>query len=230
MDRLGRHRHRTGRQISRRRPVDDSLHRSARPRLEARRVRRRPENVERIEARSDPDGVVRGIQGRAMTPAGGIFRPGMRAYFIPFIAGLVLAISAFLPWVIVGGQSLAGVPDVWAIWVAGLGALAAVLAMLSLITRKNSRHPLLVIGLFALGVMFLSWRIMPRTAGERALTISQAFAIVENTPIGAPPNAAVGSGIYLGLAASAVLVAFGLTIVLKRVSQPYLPEEKDDDV
>jgi hypothetical protein len=46
----------------------------------------------------------------------------------------------------------------------------------------------------------------------------------------APPTAAVGSGIYLGLAASAVLVAFGLTIVLKRASQPYVPEEKDDDV
>ena len=78
--------------------------------------------------------------------------------------------------------------------------------------------------------MFLSWRIMPQTAGERALTISQAFAIVEDTPMGAPPHAAVGSGIYLGLASSAVLVAFGLTIVLKRVSQPYLPEAKDDDV
>jgi hypothetical protein len=78
--------------------------------------------------------------------------------------------------------------------------------------------------------MFLSWRIMPQTAGERALTISQAFAIVEDTPMGAPPRAAVGSGIYLGLASSAVLVAFGLTIVLKRASQPYLPETKDDDI
>ena len=78
--------------------------------------------------------------------AGGIFRPGMRGYFIPFVAGVVLAVSAFLPWVIVGGVSLNGVPDVWALWVAGLGALAAVLAMLSLITRRNSRHPLLVIG------------------------------------------------------------------------------------
>ena len=165
-----------------------------------------------------------------MTPAGGIFRPGMRAYFIPFIAGLVLAISAFLPWVIVGGQSLAGVPDVWAIWTAGLGALAAVLAMLSLITRKNSRHPLLVIGLFALGIMFLSWRIMPRTAGERALTISQAFAIVENTPMTTTPGATVGAGIYLGLAASVVLVAFGLTIVVKRAAVPYVVESPDDDV
>jgi len=165
-----------------------------------------------------------------MTPAGGIFRPGMRAYFVPFIAGLVLAASAFLPWVIVGGVSMPGVPDVWALWVAGLGALAAVLAMLSLITRKNSRHPLLVIGLFALGIMFLSWRILPRTAGERALTISQAFAIVENTPMATAPNTVVGVGIYLGLVASAVLVAFGLTIVVKRVATPYVVAPADDDV
>src|SRR5262245_31529021 len=115
--------------------------------------------------------------------AGGIFRPGMRVYFIPFAAGIVLTISAFLPWVIVGGVPLNGVPDVPGLWIAGLGALAAVLAMLSLITRKNSRHPLLVVGLVALGIMFLSWRILPRSAGERALTISQAFAIVENKPL-----------------------------------------------
>jgi hypothetical protein len=154
----------------------------------------------------------------------------MRAYFVPFIAGLVLAASAFLPWVIVGGVSMPGVPDVWALWVAGLGALAAVLAMLSLITRKNSRHPLLVIGLFALGLMFLSWRILPRTAGERALTISQAFAIVENTPMTTAPNTVVGVGIYLGIVASAVLVAFGLTIVVKRVATPYVVAPADDDV
>src|SRR5438270_11762372 len=94
-----------------------------------------------------------------------IFRPGMRGYFIPLTAGVVLAISAFLPWVVLGEQSLRGVPDVAALWVAGLGALAAVLAFLSLVTRKNSRHPLLIIGLLALGIMFLSWRVMPRSAG-----------------------------------------------------------------
>ena len=104
------------------------------------------------------------------------------------------------------------------------------LAMLSLITRKNSRHPLLVIGLFALGIMFLAWRIMPALAGERALTISQAFAIVENTPMSAAPDAAVGIGIYLGLVASAVLVSFGLTIVVKRASTVYVVTSADDDV
>jgi hypothetical protein len=154
----------------------------------------------------------------------------MRVYFVPLIAGIVLAVSAFLPWVTVGDTVLKGVPDMAAIWIAGLGILAAVLATLSLITRRNSRHPLLLVGLVALGIMFLSWRLMPRSVGERALTISQAFAIVENTPIGRAPDALAGSGIYIGLAASIVLVLFGLTIIIKRVARPYVAAEQDDDV
>jgi len=160
----------------------------------------------------------------------GMFRPGMRTYLVPLAAGVTLVVSAFLPWVIVGDTALKGVPDVAALWIVGLGALAAVLAALSMITRKNSRHPLLLIGLVALGIMFLSWRIMPRTAGERALTVSQAFAIVENSPMSGAPLAIVGSGIYLGLIASVVLVVFGLTIVIKRVRRPYALPEPDDDV
>ena len=154
----------------------------------------------------------------------------MRVYFIPLTAGVVLSVSAFLPWVIVGGVPVKGVPDVGGLWIAGLGAAAALLAILSLITRKNSRHPLLLVGLIALGIMFLSWRILPRTAGERALTASQAFAIVENTPMSGPPTSLVGAGIYMGLVASIVLVGFGLTIVVKRAAQPYVVADPDDDV
>jgi hypothetical protein len=160
----------------------------------------------------------------------GIFRPGMRAYFIPLVAGLLLSVSAFLPWVIVGNVSLAGVPDVEALWIAGLGALAAVLAMLSLVTRKNSRHPLLIIGLFALGITFLSWRIIPRAAGDRAKTMAQAMAIVDDLPARPAAEAVVGIGIYLGMAASLAIVAFGLTIVVKRASQVYVVSSPDDDV
>ena len=161
---------------------------------------------------------------------GVMFRPGMRGYFIPLVAGVVLATSAFLPWVVVGDVPLNGFPDVAALWIAGLGTLAAVLATLSLITRKNSRHPLLVVGLVALGIMFLSWRLRPRAAGELALTISQARAIVEDRPTPNTPTALVGSGIYLGLLSSCVLVCFGLTIVIKRVSQSYVVPDPDDDV
>ena len=161
---------------------------------------------------------------------GGIFRPGMRGYFIPLAAGVVLTISAFLPWVIVDGVVRKGIPDVTGLWIAGLGALAAVFAMLSLITRKNSRHPLLVVGLAAFGIMFLAWRVLPRLVGEQALTVSQAIAIVDNTPPGAPPTTLVGSGIYVGLVAAATLVGFGLTIVVKRAAKPYVLAEPDDDV
>ena len=158
----------------------------------------------------------------------GIFRPGMRAYFIPLVAGIVLVVSAFLPWVVVGEVRLIGFPDMTGLWIVGLGALAAVLALLSLITRKNSRHPLLLIGLIALGIMFLSWQLMPRIVADRALTRSQALAIVENTPVGAAPPTSVGQGIYLGLVAACAIVGFGLTIVLKRVAQPYAPPADDD--
>jgi len=158
-----------------------------------------------------------------------MFRPGMRGYFIPFAAGVALTVSAFLPWVVVDGVNRRGVPDVTGLWIAGLGVLAAVLAVLSLITRKNSRHPLLVVGLVALGIMFLAWRILPRLAGEQALTMSQAIAIVENTPVGDPPTTLVGSGIYLGLLAALILVGFGLTIVVHR-ARPYLVVDPDDDV
>jgi hypothetical protein len=157
-----------------------------------------------------------------------MFRPGMRAYIIPLVAGLVLAASAFLPWIIVGDVSIRGFPDMMALWIVGLGVIASVLATLSLWTRKNSRHPLLVVGLVALGIMFLSWRLMPRVMNDRALTRSQALAIVEDAPVQAAPKAAVGVGIYLGLVASAAIVGFGLTIVVRRAATPYAVEVDDD--
>ena len=160
----------------------------------------------------------------------GIFRPGMRAYFVPLVAGILLTTSVFLPWVIVGDVSIAGWPNVEAMWVAGLGVLAIVLAALSIITRKNSRHPLLLIGLFALGVTFLSWRILPSAAGERAKTMAQAFAIVDDKPEAPAAVPVVGIGIYLGVAASLALVAFGLTIVVKRAATVYVVAPPDDDV
>ena len=162
--------------------------------------------------------------------AGGIFRPGMRAYFIPLLAGVVLAASAFLPWVRVGDVSLAGVPDLFGLWIVGLGLIAAVLALLSLITRRNSRHPLLIVGLLALGIMFLSWKLMPAAVADRSLTRAQAVAIVEHTAVGAPMPVTVGPGIFVGLGAACAVVGFGLTIVVKRASQTYVVTSPDDDV
>jgi len=159
-----------------------------------------------------------------------MFRPGMRAYFVPLAAGVTLAVSAFLPWVVVGGVPKRGVPEMAALWVLGLGILSALLATLSLITRKNSRHPLLVLGLMSLGITYLSWRILPRLAREHALTVAQAFAIVEGRTLDEAPSAFAGSGLYIGLAASTVIALFGLTIVIRRASTPYVVADPNDDV
>ena len=155
----------------------------------------------------------------------------MRGYYIPIVAGLLLIVSVFLPWIRLGDETLRGFPSVPALWAAGLGVIAVVLAVLSLVTRKNSRHPLLVVGLLALGIMILSWRVLPRSVGDRAQSVSQANAIVEGGDAEPTPDALIGIGIYLGTIASAMITLFGLTIVVKRVvARPYAVASKDDDV
>lgn len=152
----------------------------------------------------------------------------MRAYYLPAGAGAALIVSAFLPWVFIGETPLGGVPDVAALWVLGLGLLAVVLASLSIVTRKNSRHPLLVVGLTALAILFLAYKWMVRSAAEQAWAASQAVAIVDRVPVPISPDTETGVGIYVGVVASTVLVLFGLTIVVKQVSKPYAEPEDDD--
>lgn len=152
----------------------------------------------------------------------------MRAYYIPASAGVLLIASAFLPWMMMGGVPLGGVPDPAGWWIAGLGGAAVLLAGLSIRTRKNSRHPLMLVGLAAFAIMFLGYQWMSRTARDSVWAQTQARAIVENIPAGAPPEAAIGIGIYLGLVAATVLVLFGLTIVVRRAPRAYAISEDDD--
>ena len=152
----------------------------------------------------------------------------MRSYYIPVLAGAMLVASAFLPWMHVGDITLGGVPDPAALWILGLGGLAVLLAGLSIWTRKNSRHPLLLVGLAAFAILFLGYQWMARTVRDAAWAQAQASAIVNNVPAGTAPPTAVGPGIYLGFAAAAVLVLFGLTIVVKRVPRAYAVSEDDD--
>ena len=151
----------------------------------------------------------------------------MRAYYVPFAAGALLVVSAFLPWVMHGGVGLGGVPSTSALWILALGLAAMTLAFLSVITRKNSRHPLLLVGLVALAIEFLAWQWMQRSVAERAWANAQASAIIEGGPARQVGATSVGSGLYLGVAASLVIVFFGLTIVMKRASQLYAPPEDE---
>lgn len=152
----------------------------------------------------------------------------MRVYYVPLSAGALLIFSAFLPWMMLGGVPLGGVPDVAGWWIFGLGVTAVLLASLSIWTRKNSRHPLLLVGLASCAILFLGYQWMSRAIRNSAWARSQARAIVENVPAVAPPEAVVGPGIYVGFAAAVVLVLFGLTIVIKRVPRAYAISEDDD--
>ena len=154
----------------------------------------------------------------------------MRAYYLPFGAGVLLASSAFMPWTLIGNQRLGGVPDVSGLWVLGLGVLAAVLAGLSVLTRRNSRHPLLLVGLAAFGIVLVSERLMERSVADQVWARSQARAIVAGEQAAVPrPEPSMAPGAYLGLGAASVIALFGFTIVLKRVAKPYA-EPDDDDV
>ncbi|HJO39024.1 MAG: hypothetical protein QGG24_01000 [Vicinamibacterales bacterium] len=154
---------------------------------------------------------------------------GMRGYYLAIVAGIGLVVSAFFPWVLIGERTLGGVPGIAGFWILALGVLAMLLATLSLITRKNSRHPLLIIGLAAFGIMFVGYRFLERAATEQAWAVAQATEIVAGRSLAEPQVALIGVGAYVGLVASAVLVLFGLTIVFKRAANPY-PEPEDDDV
>lgn len=152
----------------------------------------------------------------------------MRAYYIPASAGVMLIVSAFLPWMRIGDVPLGGVPETAGVWIFGLGAVAVLLAGLSIWTRKNSRHPLLLVGLAAFAIMFLGYQWMSRAVRDAAWAQARASEIVSGVPAGAAPEAIVGPGIYLGTLAAITLVLFGLTIVIKRVPSAYAAPEDDD--
>jgi hypothetical protein len=151
----------------------------------------------------------------------------MRAYYVPFAAGATLAVSAFLPAVRHAGIGVGGVPSTSAWWILALGLAAMLLAFLSVITRKNSRHPLLLVGLVALAIEFLGWQWMRRSVAEQAWASAQASAIVAGGRAGDVGATSPGTGLYVGVAAAIAIVLFGLTIVVKKASRPYAAPEDD---
>lgn len=165
-----------------------------------------------------------------MTSLDRVLRHSMRAYYIPAAAGALLVISAFQPWMLFGDVSIGGVPDAPGLWILALGVVAVLLAGLSIWTRKNSRHPLLLVGLVAFAILFLGYQWMARSVRDSAWARSQARSIVENVPAVTPPETSVGPAVYLGALSAVVLVLFGLTIVIKRVPRAYAAPEDDDDV
>ena len=151
----------------------------------------------------------------------------MRGYYVPLVAGAVLAVSAFMPRVQLGDQAAGGMSGATGLWSLVLGLLAVLLATLSVITRKNSRHPLLLVGLIALAIELLGWQWMRHSVNERAWASAQAAAIVAGRAAVEPDPATMHAGLYLGLGASAIITGFGLTIVVKQAAKPYAAPQDD---
>ena len=158
-----------------------------------------------------------------------VFRHGMRAYYLPAVCGLVLVASAFMPWMEMGDVALGGIPTTSGWLILALGVFAVVLASLSIVTRRNSRHPLLLVGLVAFATLFLGEQFLKRSAADQLWARTQAQAIVQGEAAEEIPIPIMGLGAIVGLAASSVITLFGLTIVVKRVSTAYA-EPEDDDV
>ncbi len=158
-----------------------------------------------------------------------MLRHSMRAYYLPICAGFLLAGSAFMPWILIGDNALGGIPSISGFWVLALAIIAVVLASLSVITRKNSRHPLLVVGLAAFAIVLLSEQWMQRAAVDQIWAQEQAVAIVqgEQAEIEIPATLMAGGG-YLALVSSAIIILFGLTIVVRKTPSPYAVSENDD--
>ena len=158
-----------------------------------------------------------------------MFSHSMRAYYLPMCAGFLLAGSAFMPWILIGDNALGGLPSISGFWVLALAIVVVVLASLSVITRKNSRHPLLVVGLAAFAIVLLSEQWMQRAAVDEIWAQEQAVAIVqgEEAEIEIPATSMAGGG-YLALVSSGIIILFGLTIVVRKVPSPYAVPENDD--
>ena len=162
------------------------------------------------------------------TGVGAAFTHSMRSYYLPIVAGVMLVTSAFMPWMLIGDQQFGGVPDIAGLWVLGLGILVVVLAALSVVTRKNSRHPVLLVGLAAFAIVLLTEQLMERSAADQAWVRSQARAIVEGQRAPDQPEPTMAQGAYVGLVAASVIILFGLTIVVRGGVRPYSEPEDDD--
>jgi hypothetical protein len=87
----------------------------------------------------------------------------------------------------------------------------------------------LLIGLIAFGILFVGQQFLERAATEEAWVIAQATEIIAGRQLTEPQVLLTGIGAYVGFAASAALILFGLTIVVRRVTASY-PEPEDDDL
>ena len=143
-----------------------------------------------------------------------------RPYAVALIGSVALAAAAFLPWLRLGEVRLPGIPDPAGFFVLGLGVLGSLLSGVGIITRRNTRQALVLVGLAGLTTLVVVWLRGPATIADRAQARAEAIALVDNVAIQPVPTVRIGTGLLLGIAASSIVAAVGLIGARKVAERP----------
>lgn len=132
-----------------------------------------------------------------------------RPYHLALVGCVALVAAAFLPWLRLGDLGLAGIPDPAGFFVLALGVLGLLLSLVSILTRRDTRPGLVLVGLAGLTTLAVVWFTGPATIADRAQARAEAVALVDNVPIQPVPPVGVGVGLVLGLAGAVTIAAAG---------------------
>lgn len=133
-----------------------------------------------------------------------------RPYHLALVGCVVLAVATFLPWLRLGDMGLAGIPDPAGFFVLALGALGLLLSLVSILTGRDTRRGLVLVGLAGLTTLAVVWLSGPATIADRAQARAEAVALVDNVPIQPAPPVNVGVGLFVGIAGAVTIAAAGL--------------------
>ena len=132
-----------------------------------------------------------------------------RPCYLALVGCVALVAATFLPWLRLGDIGLAGMPDAAGFFVLALGVLGLLLSLVSILTRRDTRPGLVLVGLAGLTTLAVVWLTGPATIADRAQARAEAVALVDNVPMQPVPPVGVGVGLILGLAGAATIAAAG---------------------
>jgi hypothetical protein len=133
-----------------------------------------------------------------------------RHYLASLLGSIAMSASAFLPWLRIGEVGLPGIPDPAGYFLLGLGALGVLLSALALVSGRNTKYGLVLVGLAGVTTLVVVWYSGAATIADRAQARAEAVAIVDNVPVTPVPPVHTAFGLILGLAGAASAAGVGL--------------------